>query len=69
MTISGVNKNIISEANYLYMSAPQKKQVNTLETSRQDKVKEPHLIKIDSDDDNESEVDFEKDIESDKDLE
>ena len=69
MTISGVNKNIILEANDLYMSAPWKKQVNTLVTSRQDKVKEPHLIEIDSDGHNESEVDFEKDIESVKEME
>ena len=61
--------NIISEAVDLYMLAPRKKQVDTPETSRQEKVNEPPLIEIDSDDDNESEVDFEKDIESDKDLE
>ena len=64
-----VRDNIISEAVDLYMSAPRKKEVNTPETSRQEKVNEPPLIEIDSDDDNESEVDFEKDIESDKDLE
>ena len=51
------------------MSAPRKKQVDTPERSRIEKVNEPPLIEIDSDDDNESEVDFEKDIESDKDLE
>ena len=51
------------------MSAPQKKQVNTPETNCQEKVNEPPLIEIDSDNDNESEVDFEKDIESDKDME
>ena len=51
------------------MSAPQKKQVDTPETSHQERVKKPPLIEIDSDDDNESEVDFEKDIESDKDME
>ena len=61
--------NIISEAVDLYMSAPRKKQVDTPERSRIEKVNEPPLIEIDSDDDNESEVDFEKDIESDKDLE
>ena len=61
--------NIISEAVDLYMSAPQKKQVNTPETNCQEKVNEPPLIEIDSDNDNESEVDFEKDIESDKDME
>ena len=32
-------------------------------------MNEPPLIEIDSDDDNESEVDFEKDIESDKGME
>ena len=61
--------NIISEAVDLYMSAPRKKQVDTPERSRIEKVNEPPLIEIDSDDDNESEVDFEKDIESDKDME
>ena len=61
--------NIILETVDLFMSAPQKKQVDTPETSCQGKVNEPPLIEIDSDDDNESEVDFEKDIESDKDLE
>ena len=40
------------------MSAPQKKQVNTPETSRQEKLNKPPLIEIDSDGDNESEVDF-----------
>ena len=50
--------NIISEAVDLYMSAPQKKQVNTPETSRQEKLNKPPLIEIDSDGDNESEVDF-----------
>ena len=48
---------IISEAVDLCMSAPRKKQVDTPETSRQEKVNEPPLIEIDSDDDNESEVD------------
>ena len=57
--------NIISEVVDLYMSAPRKKQFDTPETSRQEKVNEPPLIEINSDDDNESEVDFEKDIESD----
>ena len=61
--------NIILEAVDLYMSAPRKKQVDTPETSPQEKVNEPPLIEIDSDDDNESEVDFEKDIESDIDME
>ena len=61
--------NIILEAVDLYMSAPRKKQVDTLETSRQEKLNKPPLIEIDSDDDNESEVDFKKDIESDKDME
>ena len=51
------------------MSAPRKKQVDTPETSRQEKENKPPLIEIDSDDDIESEVDFEKDIESDKDME
>ena len=60
---------IISQATDLYMSVPQKKQVNTPETSCQEKVNKPPLIKIDSDDDNESEVDFKKDIESDIDME
>ena len=46
-----------------------KKQVDTLETSHQEKVKKPPLTEIDSDDDNESEVNFEKDIESDKGME
>ena len=72
MTISGVNNNVstyISEAVDLYMSAPQKKQVDTLETSHQEKVKKPPLTEIDSDDDNESEVNFEKDIDSDKGME
>ena len=72
MTISGVNNNVstyISEAVDLYMSAPQKKQVDTLETSHQEEVKKPPLTEIDSDDDNESEVNFEKDIESDKGME
>ena len=50
--------NIISEAVDLYMSAPRKKQVDIPETSRQEKVDEAPLIEIDSDDDNESEVDF-----------
>ena len=45
------------------MSATREKQVGTLETSRQEKVNEPPLIEIDSDDDSESEVDFEKGIE------
>ena len=61
--------NIISEAVDLYMSVPRKKQVDTPERSCIEKVNKPPLIEIDSDDDNESEVDFEKDIESDKDLE
>ena len=52
--------NIILEAVDLYMSAPQKKQVDTSQTSRQEKVNEPPLIEIDSDDDNEKEIDFEK---------
>ena len=60
---------IISQAIDLYMSAPQKKQVDTPETSHQEKVNKPPLIEIDSDDDNQSEVDFEKDIESDTDME
>ena len=60
---------IISQAIDLYMSAPRKKQVDTPETSRQEKENKPPLIEIDSDDDIESEVDFEKDIESDKDME
>ena len=60
---------IISEAVDLYMSAPRKKQVDTLETSRQEKVSEPPLIEIDSDDNNESEVDFKKGSESDIDME
>ena len=51
------------------MSAPRKKQVNTSEINPQEKVNKPPLIEIDSDNDNESEVDFEKDIESDKDME
>ena len=58
---------IISEAVDLYMSAHRKKQVNTAETNRQEKVSEPPLIEIDSDNDNER--DFEKGIESDKDME
>ena len=49
---------IMSEAVDLYISVPQKKQVDTLETSHQEKVNKTPLIKIDSDDDNESEVDF-----------
>ena len=48
----------MSEAVDLYISVPQKKQVDTLETSHQEKVNKTPLIKIDSDDDNESEVDF-----------
>ena len=60
---------IISQAIDLYMSAPRKKQVDTPETSRQEKENKPPLIEIDSDDDIESEVDFEKDIESEKDME
>ena len=60
---------IISEAVDLYMSAPQKKQVDTLETSHPEKINEPPLTEIGSDDDNESEVHFEKDIESNKDME
>ena len=59
--------NIISEAVDLHMSAHRKKQVNTAETNRQEKVSEPPLIEIDSDNDNER--DFEKGIESDKDME
>ena len=55
--------NIISKAVDLYMSATREKQVSTLKTSRQEKVNEPPLIEIDSGDDNESEVDFEKGIE------
>ena len=60
---------IISAAVDLYMSAPRKKQVDSPETNRQEKVNQPPLIEIDSDNDNESEVDFEKDIESDKNME
>ena len=59
----------ISEAVHLYMPAPRKKQVDTLERSRQEKVNEQPLIEIDSDDDNESETDLEKDIEKDIDIE
>ena len=55
--------NIISKAVDLYMSATREKQVSTLKTSRQEKVNEPPLIEIESGDDNESEVDFEKGIE------
>ena len=49
---------IISEAVDLYISILWKKQVDTLETSHQEKVNKTPLIEIDSDDDNESEVDF-----------
>ena len=48
---------IISEAVDLYISVPRKKQVDT-QASWQEKVNKTPLIKIDSDDHNESEVDF-----------
>ena len=48
--------------------SPSKKEVDTPETSRQEKVNEPPLIKIDSDDDHESEIDFKKHIENDIDM-
>ena len=52
------------------MSAPQKKASRHSRNKSSRKIKnEPPLIKIDSDDDNESEVDFKKDIESDIDME
>ena len=72
MTISAVNKNLTTQYRKPFIficPAPRKKQVDTLERSRQEKANERPLIEMDSDDDNESETDLEKDIEKDIDME
>ena len=78
MTISGVHKNVVTyQKPLIFICQPLEKSKSTLSKEKvqekvrksKEKVHKPALIKTDSDDDNESEVDFEKDIKSDIDME